>query len=142
MFDGILLNYEVSAQAVWEKVTNHLLQQGVASVSNMTGGCAYYGEDGTKCAIGVLIPKEEYTPNVEGVPIRNLFDKYYCPPSLLKLRECSDLLDELQRAHDVYYNRKTLRKEWYLRLVNIGRQYQLDTSSIEKKWKSQLSMNY
>jgi hypothetical protein len=141
MFDGYLIDYEVSAQAIWERVANHLLQQGMASLSNETATCAYYGRDGLKCAIGILIPENEYTPTVEGQPILNLFDRYYCPPTLYKMRQFRELMCDLQRLHDKDFL-GNLRPQWYVDLINVGRQYNLDTSVIENKWKDKLALDY
>lgn len=56
----------------FDKVRAHLLEQGTKSIryENLYDGdgviteeletCVYRGEDGTKCAVGVLIPDDEY----------------------------------------------------------------------------------
>lgn len=38
--------------------------------------CQYRGEEGTKCAVGWLIPDEYYTPLMEGKGVLRLLDKH------------------------------------------------------------------
>ena len=84
-------------QAAFEKVVRHLLRQGKRSSSD--GWCQYRGPLGLKCAIGVLIPDEEYVPAMDGLTASALrLMREFAPPSLLGLDEC--LLTELQEVHD------------------------------------------
>lgn len=63
--------------------------------------CQYRGEDGTKCAVGWLIPDDLYDPHMEGKTVLRLFVDY---PELRKeplFKEwTSDLLCDLQHIHD------------------------------------------
>lgn len=60
-------------QAVLEKVVAHLLAQRVPAVSaTVFGGCRYRSPNGTKCAVGCLIPDELYTPEIEGAGVEAL----------------------------------------------------------------------
>lgn len=63
--------------------------------------CAYRGVDGAKCAVGVLITDEEYSPLLEGVDVFNMYDRDLLPP---RLKEHIDLLCELQHWHDLKWN--------------------------------------
>lgn len=73
-----------------------MLKQSCMSVKN--NSCRYRGDNGTKCAIGFLIPDEIYTPQLEeytdateliaGLKFTRLKDIMY------------DLLDDLQCLHD------------------------------------------
>lgn len=83
-------------QEAFDKVADHLLTQNSAS-QNKGGSCVYRAPDGKKCAIGCLIPDEEYKPYFEGRPVRNL-RRMYSPSCLDGLNE--DLLFYLQWVHD------------------------------------------
>lgn len=52
-------------QAIFDQVVEHLLTQGKRSVLD-DGLCAYRKEDGSKCAVGCLIPDENYYEGLEG----------------------------------------------------------------------------
>jgi hypothetical protein len=52
-------------QELFEKAVNGLLAQGVPSYDS-SRSCMYRGLNGTKCAIGHLIPDELYDPGFEG----------------------------------------------------------------------------
>ncbi len=54
----------MTKQEIFDKVKAHLLAQGKRAV-NGDGNCMYRGMDGTKCAVGCLIPDELYTPLLE-----------------------------------------------------------------------------
>ena len=47
-------------------IKEHLLSQGRRSVDDITGKCMYRSPDGTKCAIGCLIPDHLYNVSLEG----------------------------------------------------------------------------
>ena len=55
----------LSKQQIFTRVAKHLLRQGKKAL-DASGNCAYRGEDGTKCAIGCLIPDGLYRPWFEG----------------------------------------------------------------------------
>lgn len=78
----------MTAEEVFTIVSNHLIKQnkksflskeqiseikerlGEKSIPDEEIGCAYRGANGCKCAIGVLIPDDEYLPEMEGeIPI-------------------------------------------------------------------------
>lgn len=48
-------------QVIFDKVAKHLLTQKV-QCANSAGNCMYRGPNGLKCAVGALIPDEEYSP--------------------------------------------------------------------------------
>ena len=146
MFDGLIANY-MTAQEVWSKVANHLMQQGRVCYTQHNG-CAYHDEvTGMKCAVGILIPENEYTPNCEGQPIYSLRTKHFCPPTLKALMDQHGLLlSELQRIHDnsagENYIPEHLRKVWFIALRNLGRSVGLDTTEFETRWKRELGLTY
>ena len=55
-------------QELFDKVKAHLLKQNARSTDAYSGGttCAYRGAEGRKCAIGCLIPDEDYSMILEG----------------------------------------------------------------------------
>jgi len=108
----------MTKQEIFDKVVAHLRQQGVKCASTEQGEelCAYRGADGTKCAIGALIPDELYDPKVEGASVGALLNvglpDLRTPESvriadfLSRLTkwdhdtQCAIFLDGLQRIHD------------------------------------------
>ena len=81
------------SQEVFEKVLNHLGRQKRRAVEGLV--CVYKAGNGDKCAIGCLIPDEEYKPSFETQPIGTILDEI---PTLkdANLR----LLQTLQHLHD------------------------------------------
>ena len=53
----------MNRQEVFNRVYKHLLTQGVKA--EVRGGSRYRAPGGLKCAIGILIPDELYTPDLE-----------------------------------------------------------------------------
>ncbi len=51
-------------QYVFNRVVKHLREQKIPSVEG--SACKYRGPNGVKCAIGIFIPDEKYTPDLEG----------------------------------------------------------------------------
>lgn len=82
----------MNAQEIFDTVAKHLATQGCQSLS-ATGDCSYRGERGLKCAVGILISDEEYTPFMEGngpghEALPNWFGQF------------ESLLRDLQSVHD------------------------------------------
>jgi hypothetical protein len=67
-------------QEIFDTVAKHLIAQGKQSLlpqvagDSEYNGCAYRGENGTKCAIGCLIPDELYNPIIENTSVQVFFD--------------------------------------------------------------------
>jgi len=83
-------------QTVFNRVTKHLLKQGVKS--KLGGSCRYRGPNDTKCAIGCLIPDYLYKPGLEGASAFLLMDfpkikRHFAAVSF-------GLLSDLQNCHD------------------------------------------
>lgn len=69
------------------------------------GGCAYRGGDGLKCAVGHLIPDDEYREEMDGaacsVPdVLSVLRKNMCHDTLDNLQANLDLLNTVQSWHD------------------------------------------
>lgn len=85
-------------QEVFDTVAKHLLNQGRISESP-DGSCGYRGQDGMKCAIGVLIPDDLFREEMEGVTVEKLIPLYSDIGSLFS-RVDTGLLNRLQLVHD------------------------------------------
>ena len=116
----------MTTQEIFEKSANHLLKQNAVSMtktdydSKLT--CAYRGDNGLMCAVGCLIPNEEYLPELEGESASCV--AAYTP----SLRGANTaFLNELQIIHD-----KTDTSEWRARLLQLGRGYKLKTEFLEE----------
>lgn len=100
-----------SLQEVFDKVAVHLLTQKQKSI--LAFGCAYRGEDGRKCAAGVLIPDDQYTPQMEGKGwtslTKEVVDNKY-----------SKEIQELQNIHDIRYS-----FEWQFYLKDFAERHNL-----------------
>ena len=86
-------------QEVFDIVVKHLFTQRRQS---MTGGyCAYRGDAGTKCAVGVLIPDDVYTEDMEEKCVDELRHQYHdvLPQFIM---DNHSLLQSLQNVHDHY----------------------------------------
>jgi hypothetical protein len=83
-------------EVVFNKVSEHLMTQKRKATGG--NGCAYRGVDGTKCAIGCLIPDAIYSPSMEGYGVRGLLTLY---PQLFELFGDPTLLKHLQFVHDL-----------------------------------------
>jgi len=81
-------------QEVFDIVSNHLLTQGKMSVG-IDGFCAYRGENGMKCAAGVLIPDDQYKPAMEGIRWVYLVNR-----GLIE-NKFKHEIGELQNIHDI-----------------------------------------
>lgn len=89
-------------QEAFDKVWDWFVVRGKpASLRPVTHGygCVYRGENGTRCAAGVLIPDELYRLDMENMSIREVINQdrrlaeYFAGVS-------EDLLRSLQQAHD------------------------------------------
>lgn len=98
----------LNKQQVFDKVAAHLLAQKItSSKSHIVGGsCLYRGPNGTKCAVGCLIPDDLYEPSMEGksVPGSGDFDMYLSTVGKVLTqiveKDTFPLLAALQLLHD------------------------------------------
>jgi hypothetical protein len=97
----------MNAQEIFDTAVRHLFTQGKrgGKQANYYYGsegfkCQYRGEDGTKCAVGALIPDELYDPLMDRKSIRahKLSEWFPCLPAFFK--EQAEFLDQLQYIHD------------------------------------------
>ena len=92
-------------QETFEIVAKHLITQGKVSLGPTGINCAYRGDNGTKCAVGCLIPDEKYSSSLEGFSIQKYkyatFDGAINITALMQeLGYDLKLLKSLQGVHD------------------------------------------
>lgn len=94
----------MEAQEIFDTVAKHLFKQGQRA-TDPDGGvmCSYRGANGTKCAVGVLIPDELYDAVMEGKTLDGLIS---CTMVALPdwMMEHWTLLGWLQDEHDLESN--------------------------------------
>jgi hypothetical protein len=83
-------------QEAFTKVVLHLRKQGEKSQNEDKTLCLYRGPNGLMCAVGCLIPDEEYRPELESSVVDIIYDKV---DSLKGLN--IDMLTEVQKVHDM-----------------------------------------
>jgi hypothetical protein len=92
-------------QQAFDTMVQHLRKQRQKSRNSGCGTCLYRGPDGLKCAVGVLIPDELYSKEMEGQAIdRLLISERNTFPELSKLFDGVNelLLDGMQDIHDFH----------------------------------------
>lgn len=94
-------------QQIFNVVADHLLTQNRRS-ANEIGSCKYRGPDGTKCAVGILIPDDMYKRRMEGRDIHGLVaasgdrsspEVFYEVPDYFSSEK--EFLSTLQSTHDM-----------------------------------------
>ena len=86
-------------QEAFDIAARHLLVQGKRSLTS-DGACAYRGEGGLKCAIGALIPDDQYDPKMENWEVGIILTESFCPPILKSQDLKEDFLQDMQGIHD------------------------------------------
>lgn len=119
-------------QKIFETVARHLVTQGGRSVAPdpKNGGdmCQYHGADGSKCAVGVLIADDEYTPDMEERDVQELGKRGLLPEHLV---EYIELLDTLQHVHDCTDDGPHFRREIVRELRIVADLYMLDATILD-----------
>lgn len=121
-------------QIAFDTVAKHLFTQGEKSTTLLASGaigCAYRGENNTKCAIGALIPDSLYEAVFDGEnkTITSLLAEH---PAIRQYFEgvSSQLLADLQWCHDSdssWFSTGVMRE----RLREHASIYGIDTSILE-----------
>lgn len=82
-------------QEAFDAMCRHLLGMKKQSTGD-NGLCLYRGANDARCAVGALIPDEQYRPRFEmNIPLRDVVDSV---PALQNLK--FDMLVDVQRVHD------------------------------------------
>lgn len=129
----------LTLQEIFDKSAVHLLTQGERSTSEAAvegggNGCAYRGENGRMCAVGVLIPDDKYDPAIEGdgvYGISEVIEKCGIIENRHRTLDTEDgkrldLMSELQKIHD-----GTDPVMWFGSLKDLAIQRGLSTAAIE-----------
>lgn len=134
-------------QETFDMVLEHLAKQGGPAVNEKgLRSCLYRGANGTKCAIGALIPDELYHQNVEGQSVRMLLDrdsaigKYFNETFSgleLEAKICGGMYTfagHLQAAHDGFCGAFSESFKGYMlqRLTPVAVAYGLNTDVLQR----------
>lgn len=114
----------MNKQEIFDTVYKALLEQGESSVNN--GVCAYRGPNGTKCAVGHLIPDDLYEPEFEGKNILGIHNSIL--ESIFQVDDINPYLTfifDLQQAHDNTLNYHGL-EAWKREMKSITKSYNLE----------------
>jgi hypothetical protein len=95
-------------QEMFDKVANHLFNQGCKSADACR--CLYRGPNGTKCAIGCLIPDELYKLAFESETLSYILVDYLINFDSVGYR----FLADLQLLHDTFDRKGSESWEGYL----------------------------
>lgn len=95
-------------QEAFDKSVKGILAQGRKSYVSMSPqGCSYRGDDDCKCAVGHLIPDEEYDVDFESNSVKGLRDKFniaalkpFFDQERFPMNDGVLFLSYLQQAHD------------------------------------------
>src|SRR5579862_8760887 len=87
-----------TAQEIFDAVAKHLARQGHRCV-NERGSCVYRGPLGDACAVGHLIPDEEYDSTIEDRTVFSIAEDMAFD-WMERLKPNRNLLADLQDAHD------------------------------------------
>jgi len=121
----------MDTQAVVDKILKHLWDQGECSRDPIGMVCAYRGGNGTKCAIGILIPDDIYSRDMEGMSFHKLCQRYDVVADLPEIQAIKQVGEVLQQLHDnlhgMPYFRKRLRNRAQAWLADYGLTVNLPT---------------
>ena len=109
-------------QEVFDKVATHLLTQNRKAICPIDGRCRYRTSEGLKCAAGIMISDDEYSPEMESWAVNHLITKY----NLEKIAPFKDLLYKLQGIHDA-----AEIEDWRNELRKTALRYHLSTSVLD-----------
>lgn len=147
--DTVTPNYSpdqpTSNQDAFDKVLAFMREQKIAAYDTALSACRYRTFDGLKCAVGCLFPDSLYFramdiqtyDDITGLSGINTVLQDY--PTLADwFANCdTELLSDLQSAHDVYMPRFTKEGElpsmhtWERKMQELARQYNLKYTSAE-----------
>ncbi len=89
-----------SDREIFDFVKTHLLKQNKQAGNE--SGCVYRARDGTKCAVGCLIPDWYYSEDLEGLPASSSEIRCILKQTLVFGPKTPLLLSSLQLCHDSY----------------------------------------
>ncbi len=89
----------MTPQEIFDKVCVHLFTQRTPAM-NDGGDCLYRGPDGTRCAVGALIPDDVYEERIEFKDVYGIRE-WLIEKKLFRFSDVG-LLKELQDVHDCW----------------------------------------
>lgn len=121
----------MTKQEIFDTVVKHMLTQGGRAVFVDFSGeicCVYRSLGGGKCALGCLIPDDEYRPEMERMLAPQLIRSELSPTITAMADEHgSEFLSQLQQAHDTAQSGAAT--EAYLR--SLAGLYDLSTAVLD-----------
>ncbi len=95
---------ELTAREVYDRLVETSRAGRFPAIDETTAVCTYRAPDGRRCAVGLFLPDDAYTPDLEGSSIEDIRAKhpsvYACLPRALSIsdwRACQTAHDELAR---------------------------------------------
>lgn len=89
----------MTPQEIFDIVVTHIYSMKHRSRNSDQPACAYRAEDGSRCAVGILIPDENYHPDMENNGVGDLLN-YWNEHLPSWFGDNEALLRYLQAAHD------------------------------------------
>jgi hypothetical protein len=85
-------------QTIWLAIAKGNLGEQSISLTGGPNACAYRGDGGNKCSIGVFIPDDVYDPCCEGASVKEVLEDYpgltaYMPLPVRALTQLQDVHD-------------------------------------------------
>lgn len=117
---------QASKQYYFNKICRHLAKQKRRAMDGKN--CAYRTKEGLMCAIGCLLPKGEYDPDMEGCRVPVLVRSF----GLKTPESYMDFWKDIQDAHDMGTDLKILQN----RLIGVAATYELNAKLVQliKEW--------
>jgi len=124
------------AQDMLDRVAWHLFTQRVRSQTLVNDGrtvCAYRGNNGTMCAMGIGIPNDAYTRDMEEQSIELVCSMDGARVFSRVIDDNTELAAELQLSHDTMLTggSEGIIDHLYGRLLHIAEDHRLDTTQLE-----------
>ena len=115
-----------TAQQTFNKISKHLLTQLEVSATNQQ--CLYRMNSGLQCAVGCLIPDDQYYGALEGNSVEHIVGQV---PAL----QFHDFytMTQLQLLHDDAWNKKRIGERWSDALVQYA-----GVNNLSTRWISTL----
>jgi len=120
------------AQRICDEIVPALLKQNARSVS-ATGHCVYHGPNGLRCAVGMLIPSDIDTKEIEATGIENCDTQdflwahaplFYNSPDLGE-DEKDYIFNMLERFQDIHDTSSKGADTWLAQLQEVVDEYGL-----------------
>ena len=122
------MTHKARFQEIYDITLNHLRKQGHAAVAR-NGTCAYRMANGDKCAAGVHIPDDKYSPAMEGAEVSLVSEMTGVDWGFN--RDDLTLLSSLQSSHDYTLRLKGMG-EWELEMAETARAFDLAYTPVSK----------